>query len=596
MKRETGFNRRQRFSALAAALVVPAVLGFSSPAEACGGFWCSQSSPVDQTGEQIIFSKNTDGTVTCVVQIAYTGPSERFAWLLPVAGIPKISVSSSMAIQRLSQATAPQYRLERHLEGTCKQYDYRSSGGAASFFPPPSAGAADAAATPPVQVLDQGSVGPYDYVTISVDPALTAPADAAIKWLTDQGYDVFGVTADVLGPYLADGMNLIAFRLTKGVETGSIRPVVITFPGDRPTIPIRPTAVAAQNDMGVLVWVLAEHQAVPENYRSLVLNEALINWFNSGANYDQVVTAAANEAEGQGFVTELAQATTPFNDTVFTSNDAQGLSQLENQTFTDPIDLIFAASSYYRGWDGWRESIAAAVTLPPGVTLDDFGRNPEAYRGASGVTVDASVFLEHLRTDVVEPMQKTQELINSLPYVTRLYSTMSPDEMTLDPVFTFNPDLAPVSNVHTADLYVECRPDLYEGQAPWRIVLPRGGTLRGVSQTGAWPISLSGGAPANLKIVQLSETGSGQVITDNTDKVAAMFASMGGVNTPPTTQQPQPGSDAGVPIGGYDKPPPPRAPVDGTCACSLHGTRAGETSWLVAGVVLATLVRRRRGR
>ena len=68
---------------------------------------------------------------------------------------------------------------------------------------------------------------------------------AAVDLFTEQGYDVFGVTADVLGPYLADGMNLIAFRLTKGVETGSIRPVVITYPGDRPSIPIRPTAVAA---------------------------------------------------------------------------------------------------------------------------------------------------------------------------------------------------------------------------------------------------------------------------------------------------------------------------------------------------------------
>jgi hypothetical protein len=547
---------------------------------------------VDQTGERIIFSRNADGTVTCVVQIDYTGPSQKFAWLLPVAGTPKISVSSNIAMQRFSQATAPQYVLERHVEGTCnQQYPGWGAGGTASFFPPTGSVSDAAAQPPPVQVLDQGSVGPYDYITISVDPTLPSPADAAVKWLTEQGYDVVGVTADVLGPYLADGLNLVAFRLTKGVETGSIRPVVITSPGDRPFIPIRPTAVAAQNDMGVLVWVLADHQAVPDNYRSLVLNEALINWFNSGANYDQVVTAAANEAGGQGFVTELAQSTSTFHETVFSSSDSAGFSQIEGQTYADPIDLIFAANNYYRGWDGWRESIAAAVTLPPGTTLDDFGRNPDAYRGVAGVTVNSTVFLDHLRTDVVEPVRKTQELINSLPYVTRLYSTMSPDEMTLDPVFTFNADLAPVSNVHTADLYIECRPDLYEYQAPWRLVLPRGGTLKGDSQTGDWPIRLGGGTPANLKIVQLSETGSGEVITDNTDKVGAMVISNGGVPTPPS--MPQSPSDAGVPIGGYDKPYTSR-PADAACACSLHGGQNRPASWLLGAIVASALVRRRR--
>jgi hypothetical protein len=593
MKRETGFVGWGRRWLGAAVCVAPAVLGYASPAEACGGFWCSQSAPVDQTGERIIFSRNADGTVSCVVQIDYTGPSQKFAWLLPVAGTPKISVSSNIAMDRLSQATRPQYILERHVEGTCNArspdpFRY-SSGGAANGGPV--FGADAASAPPPVQVLDQGSVGPYDYVTISVDPTLASPADAAVKWLTEQGYDVVGVTADVLGPYLADGLNLIAFRLTKGVDTGSIRPVVITSAGDRPFIPIRPTAVAAQNDMGVLVWVLADHQAVPENYRSLVLNEALINWFNSGANYAQVVTAAANEAGGQGFVTELAQSTSSFHETVFSNSDSTGFAQLEGQTYADPIDLIFAANSYYRGWDGWRESIAAAVTLPPGTTLDDFGRNPDAYRGMLGVTVNASVFLDHLRTDVVEPVRKTQELINSLPYVTRLYSTMSPDEMTLDPVFTFNADLAPVSNVHKADLYIECRPDLYEYQAPWRIVLPRGGMLQGDSQTGAWPIRLGGGAPANLKIVQLSESGSGDVITDNTDKVGAMVISNGGVATPPS--MPQLPSDAGVPIGGYDRPYTSR-PADGTCACSLHGGRDRAATWLLGAIAAGALMRRRR--
>jgi hypothetical protein len=593
-------TRPLRFSTLIAGLALPAVLGVAAPALACGGFWCSQSAPVDQTGEQIIFSHNADGTITCAIQISYTGPSQHFAWLVPVAGIPKVSVSSNIAFQRLSQATQPQYTLERHVEGRCEQDQYPEYGFGGAASSGPNAGAALDAAAPPVQVLDQGSVGPYDYVTIQVDPKLASPADAAIKWLTGEGFDVVGTSSEVLGPYLADGQNIIAFRLTKGVETGSIRPVVLTYPGDKPSIPIRPTAVAAQDNMGVLVWVLSEHQAVPENYRSLILNEALIDWWSPLSNYKDVVSAAANQAGGQGFVTELAGTSNDFSQTVFGTNDEAGLASLESQTFTDPIALIFAANNYYRGWDGWRESIAAAVTLPPGTTLDDFGRNPDSFRGMPGVNVDAKVFLAHLHTDVVDPVAKTQALIDSRPYITRLYSTMSPGDMTLDPLFTFNPDLAPVSNKHKADLYVECGPGLHEYQAPWRIVLPQGGTLFGTMQTGAWPITLNSGLPANRKIVQLSETGAGEVVVDNTAKIAGMFPAAGGMTSPPTETPPP--AAMGMPIGGYDKPLPANANDggSGSCVCSLPG-RSGRTGtptpWALVGIassLVAGLRRRRR--
>jgi len=53
---------------------------WASPAQACGGFFCSQAQPVNQAAERIIFSQNGDGTVTAVIQILYQGPSEHFSW------------------------------------------------------------------------------------------------------------------------------------------------------------------------------------------------------------------------------------------------------------------------------------------------------------------------------------------------------------------------------------------------------------------------------------------------------------------------------------------------------------------------------------
>ena len=605
-------------AALAAALTT------SEPASACGGFWCSQTAPVEQTGEQIIFVQNGDGTTTCVVNIAYQGPSEHFAWVLPVEGVPQIDVSAELAFQRLAGLTAPRYNLVTHVEGQCDQQNFpglNGAGGAASAGPPTGAAGAPQGN---ISVLAEGSVGPYDYAVIKPNPMLTSPAQVALDWLKNEGFDVTGVSEEVLGPYLADGLNLIAFRLTKGTMTGSIRPVVLTYGGDKPSIPIRPTAVAAQDNMGVLVYVVAGAQAVPENYRSLVINEARINWFNASSSYAQVVSFAADEAGGQGFVTEMASGSDVLNNTIFTASDMTTWSNLTQQTFADPLDLIWAANNSYRGWDGWRDAIAAAVTLPAGASLDDFGRNPNAYRGMPGFSVNAQVFLDKLDKDVVGPVRNTQKLVTSRPYVTRLYTTMSPQEMTVDPTFTFNPELAPISNVHSANLYVECHPGLFQYQAPWRIELPQGGTVRGTQQ-GTWPMS---SLPANRKIVQLSESGSGDVVTDNTSKILTALANNGGdVMPPPQNTKPAPSATATatassdpspppsptsmppnagqppqgtLPIGGFD--PPPKAMAgssgNGDSGCALGGRPRPVGALPIAGALaaLAVFVNRRARR
>jgi len=601
--------------ALAGGAALAAALTMSDHALACGGFWCSQTAPVEQTGEQIIFVQNGDGTTTCVVQIAYQGPSEHFAWVLPVEGVPQIGVSANLAFQRLAALTQPEYTMTRHVEGQCDQPMYYpgavGSGGATSFDRGVDAGAA----APAIDVLAQGSVGPYDYAVIKPNPALASPADVALEWLKKEGYDVTGVSDEVLRPYLADGLNLIAFRLTKGTEVGAIRPVILTYSGDQPSIPIRPTAVAARDDMGVLVYVLSAAQAIPKNYRSLVINEALINWFNPFSSYPQVINLAADQAGGQGFVTEMAGPSSVLANAIFAEYDATTWSTLQTQTFADPLDMIWTANNSYRGWDGWRDAIEAAVTLPPGTSIDDFGRNPDAYRDMPGFSVNAKLFLDRLEKDVVGPVRDTQKLVDSRPYLTRLYTTMSADEMTVDPVFSFNPDLAPISNVHTADLYVECRKGIQEYQAPWRLELPQGGTIRGAVQDGRWDFPFTGALPANRKIVQLSETGSGQVVKDNTNEILAALVKAGGDVMPPSqTMQPPdvtgmppgtvpPGTvpptktppTAAMPIGGFDAAPDPSIARKDDSSCALgHPRPMPMTGTAFALAALAAFAARRR--
>jgi hypothetical protein len=244
------------------------------------------------------------------------------------------------------------------------------------------------------------------------------------------------------------------------------------------------------------------------------------------------------------------------------------------------------------------------VTLPAGASFDDFGRNPDAFRGTA--QVDTQMFFETLRTRLIEPVVKTQELLVSRPYLTRMFSTMSADEMTMDPAFGYNSDLADVSNVHKAKQYIECTPDVTQYEAPWRIELPQGGVIRGTGYE--WPIEADGALPANLKIVQLSTTGSGEVVADNSALIGdALFKVSKMVGT---GEMKPPKPTSGVPIGGEQTVRVPSAPggSDGPSAnaemsaggndCTVSAPGHTRASWalLVLAGAAWLLVQRRRAR
>ena len=308
-------------------------------AQACGGFFCNSAQPVNQAAEQIIFADNGDGTVTAIIQIMYQGPSTSFSWLLPISGVPDtkdIGVASNLAFQRLQQATNPQYTLTTSVDGTCKQ---EGTGGAANagvggpLISSGGSGGTSSKDSGGVTVEETGVVGAFEYAVISLDKSLDDPAQAATTWLTQEGYDVPASAPALLGPYLEDGSNLLALRLTKGADTGSIRPIMLTYAAKKPMIPIKLTAVAANDDMGVLAWLLSDARAVPQNYYSLELNEALINWFNPAPTYGAVVSVAADDAGGQGFVTEFAGSTKTLANVAWTLNDEQRWQSFQNTVY-----------------------------------------------------------------------------------------------------------------------------------------------------------------------------------------------------------------------------------------------------------------------
>ncbi len=478
---------------------------------------------------------------------------------------------------------------------------------------------------PPVTVEASGIVGAFDWVVISLDDTLTNPADAAATWLNDNGYDVPSGAPALLRPYLEDGLYLLALKLTKGSDVGSIRPIMLTYDATRPMIPVKLTAVAANDDMGVMTWVLGETRSVPQNYLALELNEARINWFNASQNYNSVVTAAADDAGGQGFVTEYAEPTTALANLIWSTGEDAQWTAFRTAIYSSFSELFLASYYAYGPYEGYWDAVRTAVTLPDGVLFEDFKLCPSCY--ADNIQFSPSAFMDSLESGVIEPMRAVQKLIDAHPMITRLYTTMSADEMTLDPLFTFNPDLPPVSNFHTAERIIECNANVTQFEAPWRIELPQGGVVRGTGATvGTWPAEFAD-QPPNRTILRLGESGEGKVIEDNGDEIDAAIDAYNGTLPDPTGEAGAPGtggstagtggssggsggttssggsvskggssgsSTGGSSTGGAGTDVVAGPSGDG-CSCRTT-SRGGSSGWLAAALALVAVARRRRRR
>jgi hypothetical protein len=321
------------------------------PTAACGGLFC-QNDPVDQAAERIIFAKNDDGTITTIVQIDYTGSAPDFSWILP---LPSPITAEDIAVPE----DADEAFTELH-----DLTDVR-------IIPPPAPDcvmdmrdmvfSASAEMASEVIIFASGEVGPYGFDVIgSEDP------NALIDWLRQNNYRVEPPMEPIINAYVEEEHVFLAMRLLPEETADSIAPIQITYAAEKPMIPIRLTAVAANPNMGIYVWIYGQEQAIPENYAHMEIDNREITVFDFGGNnYQQLVNQRADANNGQAFITEFAGATS---------------------------------------------------TLRP--------QNP-----------------------------LLQQLGQNYAYVTRLYTTMSAEEMTLDPVFGFDGTRPAVSNVRDLTQY-----------------------------------------------------------------------------------------------------------------------------------------------
>ncbi|MCB9671282.1 MAG: DUF2330 domain-containing protein [Alphaproteobacteria bacterium] len=485
----------------------PLVWAALSPAAACGGFFCDGLTPgfdlVEQTGEAVVFRiDDVADTTEMHVQVRYDGPPQEFAWVVPVRGTPQIALSHSVLFAGLDALTAPALQLDR-------------TGGCAPPPPPPPPAPPPSESVPLVQVTAaRTQVGPYETVTVSAaDPV------ALVDWLQGEGFAVPDGVATSLAPYVADGHQFLALRLANGETSGALAPLALTFPGTTPAIPIQLTALAAAEDMPLTVYVLGKARAVPSNYLHVDLNPNALNWFDDDAGYARLVTRAADQAGGHAFATDWSN-TTATAQQIFARYQGLPFEPPPNYTTEDTIRQI--SWTYPKTPEMrailvehmlMRDAEVDALFTTPWVA---FPQDLEA-RGA-----DLQAFLDALNTRIVPPIQHIQAMMADSPHLTRLTSSLSPAEMTVDPMFTLNPRVAQTTATRSRG---ELRYLCAEGEAA-------SGARRVLSPPGGFPVFLPSEddvaamgltdaeyyakleEPAAVRIVDFGDGGEGEVLWD----------------------------------------------------------------------------------
>ena len=467
-------------------------------ASACGCFSPPNPAvPIVQAGERILFA-HKDGKVTAHIQIQYAGSSadaqEDFGWILPLPSEPgPLKLSTQELFDQLIDRTQPEYQLQVITDPSCfSGADGGSQGGGPSSGSAGSGGGAAGGPNSPLVLRD--AVGPYDYAVLRADDK-----QAMFDWLSQNRFFVpVGTDSpNVIGPYIGPGKFFLALKLRSGQSAGDLQPVVVEYASDRPMIPLVLTSVAANPRMGVQVWSLGEHRAIPVNYRHTVLNEALLDWQNRAQNYLEVLRTAVNEVpQAQSFVTEYAGTSSILKDVLDAPERFGDLAVLRSFTTASDYVRYLAQHGYYTlptsaqrfgnpGGPGGpfgppqaafdtvvRGILQRHIAMPnglqrDGITPDQFYAqlefyltqyrlsNPEAFTGWTD-TIDAAMTTAELDEKVVGPTRAAGQLFKDAGYLSRMFTYLDPEQMTKDPVFDFNPSLGEQPNVHTATLTISC--------------------------------------------------------------------------------------------------------------------------------------------
>jgi len=273
---------------------------------------------------------------------------------------------------------------------------------------------------------------------------------------------------------------------------------------------------------------------VPDNYLHVRINEAAIDWFAGATNYRDVVKRAADEAAGQAFATDFSGSTSGYGSRIWFEGMVDVASLRKAKT-----SAAWLAGIVYSRLPPSSQLTALLIAwapAPAGVDQTDFLRCPDCYADYVAGPFDANAATDALQSEILDVLAAAQQLVDGSPHITRLFTTMDPSEMTVDPLFVFNPDVEQnLGTDHIATSAYHC--DVF-GRDPSgadrllalsdgrQIALPSEDWMREHDITELeYMDDLA--SPAAIVIENLSESGPGEIVADYRDQAADEAAQFG---------------------------------------------------------------------
>ncbi|CAN5193795.1 hypothetical protein BH09MYX1_BH09MYX1_54560 [soil metagenome] len=282
------------FTAVAAVALTTTI---ARDAAACGGCLVPPGENTVVEGHRMALSISKTQTVLWD-QFKYSGSPKEFAWVLPVRAGTKVELSHDEFFAALEASTQPVITAPPQNNG---------SGGSGGGF---GCGSADTASSysgggsdPPVQVLNQEVVGPYEVVTLKA-----TDASALQTWLASHGYVIPPAVQPVIDAYVKEQFDFVALRLLPNKDVNSMQPVRVITPGADATLPLRMVAAGVSAKVGIVLYVIGEGRYETANFPNLAIDLTGISWDYSTnrSTYNETVEAALAKGDGRGWFTELA--------------------------------------------------------------------------------------------------------------------------------------------------------------------------------------------------------------------------------------------------------------------------------------------------
>lgn len=196
----------------------------------------------------------------------------------PLHGGAVIEVAKDAWFLTLDAATSPQIISPNF---TCPSSSSAGcSLGCASDEPDRKFGGNDVSAPPPVTIVHQGTVGPYQTVTLH-----SSVPDALPSWLTANGYAIDPTIAPVIDAFAGEGFDFIALKLQPGKGVQAMSPVRVVTPGMSASLPLRMVAAGTGSEVAITLFVIGEGRWEAQNFPNGQIDAGALTWdFDSASS------------------------------------------------------------------------------------------------------------------------------------------------------------------------------------------------------------------------------------------------------------------------------------------------------------------------